>query len=153
MNKRTIGGLVVVLVLGLVAVVAAQPAGSDAPPPPAPGSAAPPPPAQPPDTAPPAAGADPRLAACREAMNSDPAFEKQVLEIADQRAAAERDTATIAAHEAADLHVRKNQRHVLWAYAAMWIIAAGFVIYLWRRQQALKTEIAQLRRDLDAAAK
>jgi len=34
----------------------------------------------------------------------------------------------------------------------MWIIAAAFVIFLWRRQQVLQAEIAQLRRDLEAAA-
>jgi hypothetical protein len=33
----------------------------------------------------------------------------------------------------------------------MWIVAAAFVIFLWRRQQALKLEIAHLRRDLKAA--
>ena len=62
------------------------------------------------------------------------------------------DKLTIKIHEEANAHVQKNQKHVLWAYAAMWIVAAGFVIYLWRRQQALKLEIAQLRKDLDAAA-
>ncbi|MGE0548084.1 MAG: hypothetical protein AB7O24_06615 [Kofleriaceae bacterium] len=152
MSKRTFG-LVVVVVLGLVAAVAAQPAGSGAPPPAAPGSAADAPPAPPPATPNPAGASDPRRAACVEAMNADPGFEKLVLETADARAAKERDKATLAAHEESQRHVQKNERHVLWAYAAMWIIAAGFVIYLWRRQQGLKTEIAQLRRDLDAAAK
>jgi hypothetical protein len=42
---------------------------------------------------------------------------------------------------------------VIMAYAAMWIIAAGFVIFLWMRQQALRNEIAQLKVDLDAATK
>jgi CcmD family protein len=41
---------------------------------------------------------------------------------------------------------------VILAYAAMWVIAAGFVLFLWRRQQALRSEIERLRRDLDAAA-
>ena len=35
----------------------------------------------------------------------------------------------------------------------MWVIAALFLLYLLRRQQRLKAEIAQLRHDLDAAAK
>ena len=39
------------------------------------------------------------------------------------------------------------------AYAAMWVIAAMFLMFLWRRQQALKGEIANLKRDLEAAAK
>jgi CcmD family protein len=40
---------------------------------------------------------------------------------------------------------------VIYAYAAMWIIAAGFVVFLWRRQRGLEAEIEHLRRDLDAA--
>ena len=30
------------------------------------------------------------------------------------------------------------------AYAAMWIVAAGFVVFLWMRQMGLKTEIARV---------
>jgi hypothetical protein len=49
--------------------------------------------------------------------------------------------------------VATNKRHVLLAYIAMWLVAAGFVIFLWRKQQALKLEIASLRRDLEDATK
>jgi hypothetical protein len=42
---------------------------------------------------------------------------------------------------------------VIYAYSAMWLIAAAFVLFLWARQQKLTTEIAQLRRDLAAATK
>ena len=49
--------------------------------------------------------------------------------------------------------IAKNEKHVILAYAAMWLVAAGFVLFLWRRQQALKIEIANLRRDLATAAK
>ncbi|MFO1533991.1 MAG: hypothetical protein ABR562_10065, partial [Thermoplasmatota archaeon] len=58
---------------------------------------------------------------------------------------------TVKQHQDAALAIAKNEKHVILAYAAMWVIAAGFVLFLWRRQQHLKTEIAQLRRDLDAA--
>ncbi len=44
-----------------------------------------------------------------------------------------------------------DQRQVIMAYAAMWIVAAGFVVFLWRKQGGLKTEIAVLRRELEDA--
>jgi hypothetical protein len=90
--------------------------------------------------------------ACTAAMNADPTFAAEISKVADERAAAKRDADTVAAHVAANLHIQKDERHVIYAYAAMWIVAAGFVLFLWRRQQALTAEIAQLRRELDAAA-
>jgi hypothetical protein len=89
---------------------------------------------------------------CTAAMNADPQFAAEVVKIADEKAAVQRDRDTVAAHNDANFHIQKNERHVIYAYAAMWLIAAGFVVFLWRRQQALVTEIAQLRRDLEAAA-
>jgi hypothetical protein len=96
--------------------------------------------------------------ACTDAMNADPQFAAAIVKIADEKAAVanekaatQRDADTLAAHEAANAQVQENERHVIYAYAAMWIVAALFVIFLWRRQQALKGEIASLRRDLDAA--
>jgi hypothetical protein len=90
--------------------------------------------------------------ACSAAMNADPAFAAEIVKVADERAQVKRDEDTVKAHVDANFHVQKNERHVIYAYAAMWIVAAGFVVFLWRRQQALKTEIANLRRDLEAAA-
>jgi hypothetical protein len=84
-------------------------------------------------------------------MNGDPQFAAEIVKIADEQAAKQRDADTLAAHQDANAHIQKNQRQVIYAYAAMWIVAALFVIFLWRRQQALKGEIASLRRDLDAA--
>ena len=49
--------------------------------------------------------------------------------------------------------ILKNEAHVIYAYAAMWLLAAAFLLFVWRRQQGLRTEIAQLRADLAAAAK
>jgi hypothetical protein len=42
---------------------------------------------------------------------------------------------------------------VILAYAAMWVVAALFLMFLWRRQVALRTELARLQKDLDAAIK
>jgi hypothetical protein len=139
----------VLVVAGLAGAAAAQPAGSGAAPPAAadaPPAAAP---AAPAAAAPDATGA---RAQCTAAMNADPAFAKEIVRIADEAAAIKRDADTVNAHADANAHIQKNERHVIYAYAVMWIIAAGFVIYLWRRQQALTAEIAQLHRDLDAAS-
>lgn len=46
-----------------------------------------------------------------------------------------------------------DERQVVLAYGAMWVVAAGFVVFLWRKQRGLKEEIAGLRRELDEAAK
>jgi hypothetical protein len=138
---RTIKLLVLSLaaIAGLSGAVAAQPAAAPADPAPA---------AAPPAGAP----AGDARSACTAAMNADPKFAAAIVKTADEAAALQRDRDTVAAHKDADFHIQKNERHVIYAYAAMWIIAAGFVIFLWRRQQGLVREIGQLRRDLDAAA-
>jgi CcmD family protein len=131
----------------LAGTAAAQP--SAAPGGAAAGAAAP---AEPP--APPPAAADPAgdaRRACSTAMNADPKFAAEVVRIADERAQLKRDADTLAAHIDANHNVQRNERHVIYAYTAMWIIAAGFVVFLWRRQRVLEAEIEHLRRDLDAA--
>jgi hypothetical protein len=127
---------------GIAGPAAAQPAGD-----PAPAAAAP----SPAPAEPPAAAGDARKQ-CTTAMNADPRFAAEIVRVADEAAAQKRDAETVAAHKDAEFHIQKNERHVIYAYAAMWIVAAGFVLFLWRRQQALTAEIAQLRRELDAAA-
>jgi len=99
--------------------------------------------------------------ACTDAMNSDPRFADAIIRTAEMKLAPDKiqreqlikDGQTIGTHEAHNAWVAKNQRHVIMAYAAMWVIAAGFVLFLWRRQQRLVGEIHQLRKDLDAATK
>lgn len=86
---------------------------------------------------------------CVDAMNADPTFASSIVATVDRQI----DNKTLAAHVDADYHVRKNERHVIYAYAAMWVIAVAFVWFLYRRQVALETEIAMLRRDLEAAGK
>jgi hypothetical protein len=143
------------VVVGLAGAAVAQPAAGAAAPATATESTPPAPPAAP--AAPPAepaaspAGASAR-AQCTAAMNADPKFAAEIVKIADQAAASKRDEDTVKAHTDAYAHVQKNERHVIYAYAVMWIIAAGFVIFLWRRQQVLQAEITQLHHDLEAAA-
>lgn len=86
---------------------------------------------------------------CVEAMNADPAFASSIVATVDRQI----DSKTLAAHVDADYHIRKNERHVVYAYAAMWLIAVAFVWFLFSRQVALQKEIQALRRDLEAAAK
>lgn len=82
---------------------------------------------------------------CADAMNADPAFADTIVTTINEQTAKQ--------HRDAAMAIAKNEKHVLFAYAAMWLVAAGFLMFMWRRQQGLKTEIAQLRRDLEAAAK
>ncbi len=101
----------------------------------------------------PAAGAADARKACTDAMNADPMFATAIVETADKVAAERRLALDQQQHAVAAAAVSKNQRHVVMAYIAMWLLAVGFVVFLWRRQQLLRTEIAALRRDVEAAAK
>jgi hypothetical protein len=86
-------------------------------------------------------------------MNADPSFGKMIVAVADENAQKHRDELTLQAHEDAAAHIEKNERHVVYAYSAMWVVSALFVIFLWLRQQKLNTEIVHLRADLAAAIK
>ena len=81
---------------------------------------------------------------CADAMNADKTFAQDIVRTVSAK--------TAQAHLDAAKEIATNERHVILAYAAMWLVAAAFVIFLWRRQQLLRTEIARLRKDLDAAA-
>ena len=89
--------------------------------------------------------------ACTDAMNADPKFAEEIVAATD---AAKRDNADV---EIAQLHqeaadkVARNEQHVILAYAAMWIAAAVFLGFLWKRQRALKDQIARLTADLEKA--
>ena len=89
--------------------------------------------------------------ACTDAMNADPKFAEEIVASTD---AAKRDNADV---EIAQLHqdaadkVARNEQHVILAYAAMWIAAAVFLGFLWKRQRALKDQIARLSADLEKA--
>ena len=98
--------------------------------------------------------------ACVDAMNADPKFAGDIIKTAEvqiheqvNRDQVIKDTCVIEAMQSEQDRIARNKLHVIFAYAAMWLVAAGFVVFLWRRQQLLKEEIANLRRDLEAAAK
>lgn len=98
-------------------------------------------------------GKTPEGKSCLAALAGSPEFQKTTSDTARQDAANQLAATVKKQHEDAGTAIAKNEKHVLLAYAAMWLLSAAFVLFLWRRQQALKTEIAQLRRDLEAAAK
>jgi len=102
-----------------------------------------------PDAPMPPAEADAARAACTAAMNKDPEFAKSIISTVDKQI----DQRSIDAHEFAARKIQRDDKHVIYAYAAMWLVAALFVAFLWMRLVSLKSEIAQLRRDLDEAAK
>jgi hypothetical protein len=139
MNK-----VIVIVIIGLAGAAAAQTPGA----PEVPAEI----PAQPPTQAPaqpPQADAAEARKQCTAAMNADPEFARSIVATADKGI----DQRTIDAHNMAAAQIAENERHVIYAYAAMWILAALFVGFLWYRQQMLKAELAALRRELDAAAK
>ncbi len=141
----------ILFVLCVVPAIAfAQPSGSGSGSAPAPAPVddkpAPPPEAPKPDAA-------ALRKVCVDAMNADEQFAKKIVETADQNAAKERLKLDAEQHQKAAAAIAKNEKHVIMAYAAMWLVAVAFVIFLWLRQQALRKEIANLKADLDAATK
>jgi len=91
--------------------------------------------------------------ACQVAINGIDDFRSAMSTAADEAAGRERVDATRLEHTTAAAAIAKNEKHVVLAYGAMWVLAALFLIFLWRRQQLLVGEIANLKRDLDAASK
>jgi hypothetical protein len=122
--------IVLVVLLVLCSIAAADGSGA-----PTAGAPIPPPP-----------GLEAAKQACTAAIN-DPKYSESLQNFIDQRL----DLKTIEAHNDAFHHIQKNESHVIYAYAALWVIAALLVGFLFLRQQALKTEIATLKRDLTRA--
>ncbi|HEY4058917.1 MAG TPA: hypothetical protein VGM39_20020 [Kofleriaceae bacterium] len=91
--------------------------------------------------------------ACLEAIAGFDDLRSTLSTAADKKAADDLVAEAEASHAQAAHAIAKNEKHVVLAYGALWLLAAGFLLFLWRRQQDLKTEIAQLKRDLDAATK
>lgn len=56
-------------------------------------------------------------------------------------------------HEEDAKKMLTNRRHVVLAYAALWALVAGFVVFLWLRQRGLQAEIARLEREIEQATK
>jgi hypothetical protein len=91
--------------------------------------------------------------ACMDAIASFDDLRSTLSSAADTKAAEDRDASYKQMQSDAAHRIAKDGKHVVLAYGALWLLAAGFLLFLWKRQQDLKTEIAQLKRDLDAASK
>ena len=97
--------------------------------------------------------ADPRKV-CTDAMNADPKFANDIVAIANKDLATQihnYDVTFAKLQDDANAKIAKNEKHVILAYAAIWVAAAAFLLFLWRRQQGLKDRIEKLTRELDAA--
>ena len=57
-----------------------------------------------------------------------------------------------AVHEADAGIMLKNKKHVVMAYAALWILTVAFLVLLWLRQRKLVGEIARLEAKVAKAA-
>lgn len=56
-------------------------------------------------------------------------------------------------HDQQSTVLLNNKRHVVMAYAAIWILTIGFVVITWLRQRRLTDEITRLRAEVDRATK
>jgi hypothetical protein len=68
------------------------------------------------------------------------------------RALMKKELATEIHQQDAD-EMATNRKHVIMAYAALWVITALFIIYMYMRQVRLREEIARLERDIRDAAR
>lgn len=90
------------------------------------------------------AGLHPHIirAQCEEALRNDAQWRAEL----KQQLAAE-------VHQQDASLMLTNKKHVVMAYAALWILVAGFVVFMWLKQQGLKAEIARLESEIRDAAK
>lgn len=63
-----------------------------------------------------------------------------------------KDSLRPSVHEAEAALIQKNKKHVVMAYAAIWILTVVFVILLWFRQRRLLAELAALEAKVAKAA-
>ena len=63
-----------------------------------------------------------------------------------------RDSLRPEVHEAEAGLITRNNKHVVMAYAALWILTVGFVVLLWLRQRRLLAELETLEKKVAKAA-
>lgn len=104
---------------------------------------------------PPAATTDAaaQRAACTELLLANRAAADEIFATVNAEQAKQLIEARAESHQRAAKAIAKNERHVIMAYAAMWILAVGFVILLWLRQAKLRRQIEALRGELERATK
>ncbi len=55
-----------------------------------------------------------------------------------------------ACEPAAAAKTASDYAHIVWAYAVLWALFAGYGALLWRRQQSMRADLARLRGALPA---
>jgi pyruvate/2-oxoglutarate dehydrogenase complex dihydrolipoamide acyltransferase (E2) component len=140
------------LVIALVAVTALVSTAAGQPAPAAPAAAPAAAPTVPVDAAPaPAAPAKLTREQIIDALAQDKALEEDFVRQLKARHALELNATTRQRHDDDARQIALNKRHVVLAYAALWILSVLFLVVLWRRQQTMNARIAQLQKELDAA--
>jgi C4-dicarboxylate-specific signal transduction histidine kinase len=86
-----------------------------------------------------------------DALAKDKALEEDFLRQFKARHALELNEITRQRHDDDSKQIALNKRHVVMAYAALWILSVVFLVVLWRRQQTLNARIAQLQKELESA--
>lgn len=90
---------------------------------------------------PPRAYQSPKRAECEAELAKDKGWDAEL-----------RDSLRPDVHQAEAALIQKNERHVVMAYAGLWILTVGFVILLWFRQRRLVAELDALEKKLAKAA-
>lgn len=71
----------------------------------------------------------------------------------DKRWQAElKDTLRPEVHQAEAALIQKNKKHVVMAYAALWVLTVVFLVLLWFRQRRLVAELDDLEKKVAKAA-
>ena len=104
-------------------------------------------------TPPPAPAGAVTAEACTELLLANRGVADTVFETVNAEQAKQLVAARTETHQRAAASIQKNEKHVILAYGAMWLLAVGFVLFLWRRQAGLKAQIETLRADLERATK
>ena len=55
-------------------------------------------------------------------------------------------------HEAEAALIQRNEKHVVMAYAGLWVLTVGFLVLLWMRQRKLVAELEALESKVAKAA-
>jgi hypothetical protein len=97
--------------------------------------------AQPPAKEPPRSYQSPMRGQCEAELGKDKGWRAEL-----------KDSLRPEVHEAEAALIQKNEKHVVMAYAALWILTVVFLVLLWFRQARLVREIAELEDKVAKAA-
>lgn len=86
--------------------------------------------------------------ACLAFIDADPVLSAELTSKLrahiDQQFWSDQEAATKKRHNDDATLIATNKRHVVLAYAAMWLLAVGFLAFLWHRQRGLVARLGEL---------